>query len=285
MYVLAAVGLLLVRCGEGEGQKEESHSEIALPTISKVWETPQSLRVPESVFYDSIDDVIYVANINGHPLDKDNNGFISRLSTSGDILDLKWVEGLHAPKGMGIFDGRLYVSDIDQVVKIDIDAARILNRYEAEGAEFLNDIAIDKSGVVYISDMSKNRIYRLKDNQVDIWLELDQKGPNGLYVENDRLLIGTSESIIAANLADGVVRTFVENTCSIDGLVPDGKGNYIISDWTGRTYLVRPGAKHVVLLDTGPSGMNAADIEFVIPKRLLLIPTFFDNRVVAYELR
>jgi hypothetical protein len=30
--------------------------------------------------------------------------------------------------------------------------------------------------------------------------------------------------------------------------------------------------------------MNTADIEFIEDKDLLLVPTFFDNRVVAYTL-
>ncbi len=30
--------------------------------------------------------------------------------------------------------------------------------------------------------------------------------------------------------------------------------------------------------------INSADLEFIIEKNLLIIPTFFDNRLVAYKL-
>ncbi|MCD4692290.1 MAG: hypothetical protein K8R79_05210, partial [Calditrichales bacterium] len=132
--------------------------------LTKKWESPQKFKTPESVCYDAKRKIIYVANINGNPTTKDNNGFISKLSLTGKIVDLKWIKELNAPKGMGVFKGKLYVSDIDQVVEIDIDKSKILKRYEADGAKFLNDISIDKSGNVYISDMVANRIYRLKND-------------------------------------------------------------------------------------------------------------------------
>jgi len=69
----------------------------------------------------------------------------------------------------------------------------------------------------------------------------------------------------------------------IDGLKPDGKGNYIISDWQGKVQLVNTEKKPEVLLNTTKAGINAADIEFIIDQKLLLIPTFGANCVVAYR--
>src|SRR5687768_11119353 len=48
----------------------------------KVGETP-SLQGPESARYDRDLDVWFVANINGNPTGKDNNGYISRLRPDG----------------------------------------------------------------------------------------------------------------------------------------------------------------------------------------------------------
>jgi hypothetical protein len=45
-----------------------------------------------------------------------------------------------------------------------------------------------------------------------------------------------------------------------------------------------PGMERTLLLDTTPVKANAADIEFIISKKLLLVPTFSDNRVVAYKI-
>lgn len=262
----------------------ESDKIFKADSMKLVWESPGEFRVPESVCYDKVRGVIYVANINGRPDEKNGKGFISKLSLEGKIVRLTWIPGLSAPKGMAIAGGFLYVSDIDHVVKIDIEKNKIRKRYKAEGARFLNDISIDKTGNVYISGMATNRIYRLKEGKVDVWLETGKLNtPNGLYVENGNLLVGTKGAVLSIDLATKGISLFIENTGRIDGLVPDGNGNYIISDWYGHIHLVHPQKKMVTLLDTTPVKINAADIDFVIEKKLLLIPTFFDNRVVAYE--
>jgi hypothetical protein len=38
------------------------------------------------------------------------------------------------------------------------------------------------------------------------------------------------------------------------------------------------------ILDTMPVKVNCADFEFIKEKNLLIIPTFTDNRVMAYQL-
>ena len=63
------------------------------------------MSTPESALHDPEADVYLVSNINGGPCDRDDNGFISRVSPDGQVLDLKWIDGadpgvtLHAPKG------------------------------------------------------------------------------------------------------------------------------------------------------------------------------------------
>src|ERR1700722_18740009 len=92
------------------------------PTLQQVWVTDTVLRTPESAHYDPIKDIIYVANINKISKDtKDGDGFISIVKIDGKFENLKWVTGLNDPKGMAAYKGKLYVSDIDQVVEIDIE--------------------------------------------------------------------------------------------------------------------------------------------------------------------
>jgi hypothetical protein len=38
-------------------------------------------------------------------------------------------------------------------------------------------------------------------------------------------------------------------------------------------------------MDTTPEKIYAADIEFIAGQHLLLVPTFSDNRVMAYEVK
>ena len=98
--------------------------------LEKVWETTTELKTPESVLYDEERDIIYVSNINGSPAELDGNGFISILDSNGKIKNLKWVTGLNAPKGMAIYKTKLFVSDIKQLVEIDIKSGKILKKYD-----------------------------------------------------------------------------------------------------------------------------------------------------------
>lgn len=253
--------------------------------LEKKWETTSTLLVPESVCYDASSQAIFVANINGKPTDKDGNGFISLLNLAGEIKELKWATGLNAPKGMGIYNGILYVSDIDRVAAIDVKNKSILKFFEFPEAKFLNDIAVDQNGAVYISDMMSTRIYRIFEDQTEIWLDDPiLTNPNGLFVENDELMIGCNK-IVRVSLKDKKITTWIENTGGIDGLEAVGDGRYVFSDWQGNVYLVGTDKKIEKILDTTPAGINAADIEFIPENKLLLAPTFSDNRVMAYELK
>ncbi len=78
------------------------------------WATGMVFDVPESVLYNPAKKELYVSNINGQPLGRDGNGYISRLGLDGEIIIRKWVTGLDAPKGMGIFKNILYVADINK---------------------------------------------------------------------------------------------------------------------------------------------------------------------------
>ncbi|MAY90895.1 MAG: ATP-binding protein, partial [Rickettsiales bacterium] len=44
------------------------------------WETDAKFELPESVIYDSKNEVLYVSNIVNHPFKKDSSGYISKIS-------------------------------------------------------------------------------------------------------------------------------------------------------------------------------------------------------------
>ncbi len=253
--------------------------------VKEIWKTEQKLQTPESVLYYPTDNILFVSNIAGNPTGKDNKGFISKVDLQGNILDLKWVEGISAPKGMAINKGKLYVSNIDELVEIDIAKAKISKRYKAPGATFLNDVAVNRYGTVFVSDMGKNTIWYLHGNKFEIWLASDDlKKPNGLYAEQNHLLIGNKDYILKVHYKSKQVAYYIKNTGSIDGLVPTGTGAYLISDWVGNVYKVEAGKEKLKIFSSGDKNINVADIEYIQAKNMLLIPTFFDNRVAAYKL-
>ena len=132
--LLMTAALLFWQCGPQQNT-EETVEEVSPveeegeePTLTQLWETSADLTTCESILYDDASGTIYVANIEGDAAEKDGKGSISIISKEGEITDADWVSGLNAPKGMGIMDGKLYVTDIDEVVEIDIEGASISNR-------------------------------------------------------------------------------------------------------------------------------------------------------------
>ena len=89
---------------------------------------------PESAVLDAAQGVIYVSNVNGDASAADGNGYIAKLSLKGEILDKEWVTGLNAPKGLALHDGKLYVSDIDELAVIDTASGKITAKHKAPGA-------------------------------------------------------------------------------------------------------------------------------------------------------
>ena len=69
-------------------------------TAQKLWATDTILKIPESVLVDDKENCLWVSNIDGASNGKDGKGSISKLSKTGAPINLDWVTGLNAPKGM-----------------------------------------------------------------------------------------------------------------------------------------------------------------------------------------
>jgi DNA-binding beta-propeller fold protein YncE len=270
----------LISCKQAQNKNQDSKEDVSL---TKAWKTPDTLNIPESVLFDSTKKLLYVSNINGKPTQKDGNGFISSLSLDGEILEYKLVEGLSAPKGMAISNGHLYVTDIDELVKINLKNYKIVDKYPVKEARFLNDVT-SNSGNVYFSDMHTNKVHVLKNDVISTLLEDPRLSTtNGLFYYKDELYIGTNGIIFKFNIENNTLYPFIEDTDPVDGLVHYENEAFLFSNWKGKVFLGWTDSI-ITLIDKEAQGINAADIEFVKNKNMLLIPTFSDNRVVAYYL-
>lgn len=264
---------------------EETTDEAAAPSLTQKWETDTLLTTCESVLFDADRNVLFVSNIDGVPDAKDGNGFIARVSVDGSVTDAKWLTGLDAPKGMGIRGNRLFVTDIDKVVEIDVDAGTIVKSYPIPGAAFLNDVTVAANGDVYVSDSNAGFIARISGEAATIWMD-SVDGPNGLLADGSVLLMASwnSGTLNAIDLQTQEVTVKAEGIEHPDGIEAVGDGAYLVSTWDGMVHLVEAdGSKHL-LLDTRDAGANAADIEYIPEQNLLLVPAFSANKVVAYEL-
>lgn len=237
-------------------------------------------KTPESVLFYSKKNLIFISNINGNPSAKDTNGFISVIDTSGKVKSLYWIKGLNAPKGMGVFDTMLYVTDITQLVEIDINKAKIVNKIEIGGSSFLNDIAVDKSGQLYISDTKKGIVYKYSNGAVSEYLK-NLEAPNGLLIENDTLFVGCDKKLLKVSLVDNKIIETIHSPTSIDGLKKIDKTNFIISDWTGNINKLNSSKSELLISTVGKK--NAADFEYIPQNKMLYVPTFFDNKIDVYH--
>lgn len=282
--------LLLSAC------RQAPSPETTVWTLRQVWEVTDSLARPESALFDAVAHVIYVSNINGGPVDKDGNGYISRISPDGRLLQARWVTGLDAPKGMALSRGRLYVADIDALVEIDPATGQITARYEAPGAGFLNDVTADTAGNVYVSDSQTHRIYRLQGDSLEVWLASPQiRSPNGLYALPDYLVVaaadyraerpGGARYLQAVSYTDRKPRPLGAGRPlgGLDGVEP-ADGGFFLSDWgAGRVYFYDPTVDSLQVLVEITQG--TADFDYVPEQQRLYLPVMMSNRLIAYEVR
>jgi len=252
-------------------------------SLTKLWELSHKLKYPESVVYDGKRNLLYVSNY-FYP----QRGFISKINLNGEIEDLEWVTGLNRPTGLCIFKDKLFVVDRTSLVEIDIQSGQIVNKNPVPKARFINDVAVDLSGNAYITDTQANVIYRFKNGEFETWLENQEiKNPNGLCVDKDLLLVGNSGDgcLKSVNLVDKKIKTVANlgKGSVIDGIKVDARGNYIVSDYNGRVFLISPSGSKTELLDTTTPQLFCADLEYIIDKGLLVIPTLFDNRIMTFK--
>ena len=287
--ILVLSMLALVSCKSGTDKKEKLQTGAETSagySLELVWESDTLLRTPESVLFNRDLNLLYVANVNLNPWEKDGNGFISKMDLQGNIIELRWIEGLSGPKGMGVYGNSLYISDVDELVTADIETGEITERIPFEGEPNINDITVGNDGSVYISGSASNKIYKYAGGQMEEIYEGTDERFNGLYWEKDRMLLITSGSsqFIEIDWITNKPAVISENMGHGDGIAPVGDGGYLTSSWKGALFYVSPDGKATKLLDTEADNINAADIDYSIKDNLLFVPTFFDNRVKAYRL-
>jgi sugar lactone lactonase YvrE len=278
LWTMALAMMALAAC---QPAKKET---VLKPTLTLKWETDTAMTTCESVLYDSQRQVLYVANINGDPSGKDGNGFVSTINLDGSINTLQWATGMDAPKGMGLFNNVLYVTDINRVHEIDVTTGKISKTHVIDSAKFLNDITVDGNGKVYVSDTGAGKVMIIENGTVAEWTA-GLAGPNGLLADNGAMLVALWDQK-TLNLMDMGTRQLTLKTDSIDnpdGIVALGDGTYLVSSWNGMIHHIDSDWNETLLLDTRTEKVSAADIEYIPSKKLVLVPTFFKNKVAAYE--
>src|SRR5437016_8282325 len=262
---------------------------------------------PESVLDDSAQDIYFVSNINGGPLTKDNNGFISRLRPDGAIEVLKFIEGgrggvtLNAPKGLAVLGDTLWVADIDRLRAFNSRTGAAIDsvRLDSLGAVFLNDIAIAPNGAIYVTDTGirfddvgnvlhpgPDRVFRVgPDRKVTVAVRGDTLGrPNGITLDagGRRCIVGQSggRSVLAWKPEDKAPSVIAKGPGGFDGVVIAG-GKILVSSWSDSTVSSYETGQEVKLITGVPS---PADIGYDSKRNRVLIPVLSANRVEIWQL-
>ena len=306
-FLLFVAPFALASCGQvpqaDPRLDEEIVDEVRPPfslTLADV-----GFSTPESVLHDPDGDVYLVANINGAAADRDGNGFITRVSPEGEILDLSWIDGtrpgvtLNAPKGMAIVADTLFVTDIDCIRRFHRVTGAPLQELCLEEATFLNDLAATPRGDLYFTDSGTDQapgaVYLLRQTA-----DVPQKvaladgsvlegevlgGPNGVFADRRGLFVATfgSGEVFRVTPEGDRVQLLFPSAMRLDGIVGLEERGILFSSWADSTvYWIHPDATVLPLIE----GVEApADIGYDALRNRVLIPLFRANELIVMEVR
>ena len=287
MKQLLILGVLfLAACGGSSDKKTTEQADTAkAPELVLKWESDSTLKVPESVLFDKANQVLYVSNIDGqNPWEADGKGSIGKVGLDGKVIAAEWVSGLNGPKGMGLYNGKLYVADLGNIAVIDIVGGKIEKTIPIEGATGLNDISIDPNGVIYVTEYLAKKLYKVENEKAELIAE-NLTQPNGVLFHNNELFLLDGTGMFKVNADKSLAKIADGMEGGVDGIENIEGNNFIVSCWEGALWHVNTdGTKHL-LMDTRKEKRSTADIGFDPETKTVYVPTFFRNTVVAYEIK
>ena len=277
-YTVSALFLAMIFFISGcKDNTEQGHQLV------KLWESDSVLKVPESVLFDAAANVLYVSNIDGADAwGNDSTGSIGKLSTDGKVIEVDWVSGLSAPKGLGMFDGKLYVADLTDLVVINIDSAKIEKRIPVPGAVGLNDVAVSSTGDIYISDSKDKKVFAVKNGIPELYLE-NLSAPNGVLVYNGSVYVLDNGGLYKVNEDKTLMKLADGMECNADGVENLHGNEFIVSCWEGVIWHISEDGTKQILLDGREQEIRSADIGIDANKGIIYVPTFWRNTVAAYQ--
>jgi hypothetical protein len=274
-------------------------ADSAAPAAAAGPSRVEGFQAPESVKYDAELDVWYVANINGSPLDKDGNGFISRLKGDGTMDSLKFIVAgvngvkLDGPKGMALQADTLWVADITNLRGFNRKTGMPVASVALKGSKFLNDVAIGEDGI-YVTDTGiegtksgmghpgPDRIYRVSPtHQATIAIENDSlAGPNGITWDavGRRFVVVPffGKTIVAWTPGSKTPVPLGQTKGQLDGIEPLGGTRFLITSWADSSLDVFDNG---TVTPVGTDLPSPADIGVDTKRKRVAIPLLMENRV------
>lgn len=277
-----------------------SWSVSAMAADAQIMVSDVGFATPESVEYYAAEDLYLVSNINGSPFDADDNGFISKLSPDGKVIDLKWIDGasdkvqLHAPKGLTIIGNKLFVADITQVQVFELPSGKQLSTIDVKGSSFLNGIDAGDGNHVYVTDTGMkpgfessgtDAIFKVwDDGKVETILKDPKMGqPNGIIYDNGDLYVVffSSARFIKIDSQGEITEMPQPFGGRLDGLVKLKDGGLAMSSWESSSIEVYKDGEYETIAEF----LNSpADMDVDTKRNRLLIPLFNEDKVLILPL-
>ena len=259
--------------------------------------TRSHFDAPESFVADPETGSYYVSNMNGSPLAKDGNGYISKISANGNLVIQKFIGGksepiLNAPKGILILGHQLWVADIDTVKVFDKESGKLLRTIDAAPlrAQFLNDVTTDGTEI-YVSDMLGDQIFKItpaENDKVTVFKKGKELGnPNGLIFNpktKSLMAVGFKSGEILEIDRRGRAHVLKKGLSGLDGVDYDNEGNLYVSSYEkGEIYKITFYGRGI--LTTFQSDLTTpSDISCDRKRNDLLVPSMRGNTVTTIYL-
>jgi sugar lactone lactonase YvrE len=259
--------------------------------------TIAGLRNPESVRYDSTEDVFFISNMSGYGSVKDGDGYIVRVTAGDPKQTAIFIQGgangvtLDAPKGMAIAGDTLWVADIDKLRGFDRTSGAPIATidFAPQGAILLNDVAAGP-GELRVTDtgirmddkgnyvVGPSRVFAVGANAAIRVVATDAvvKQPNGIAWDaaNHRWIVVSfdqfSWNVVALSASDGAHTLLSrEKQGRLDGVEVLPSGGILYASWADSSiHLLQGGHDRQVIREvTFP-----ADIGFDTRRRRVAIP-------------
>lgn len=263
----------------------------AYAEFAEAWRA-DGYNMPESVVYDEAGGAIFVTNINSPDQSSNGMGYIAKANPDGTIVTEKFTDGLNAPRGIDMANGRLYVGQNGEVLEIDATSGEVLERHAVENGLF-NDVLALPDGRVLITETMKGSIYVIDNGEFSEWLaDPALTGANGLLLVDDQVLVasigdlsGGFENIKPANIKTVNLETkeigdfgSAEAIGNLDGLSSLPDGSVLVSDnFTGDLLKVGADGTHEKVANAGPGAADQSNVGDVV-----VVPVIQSNALVAF---
>jgi hypothetical protein len=255
----------------------------AVPVLEPLW-VADGFAAPESVVR-APDGNYLVSNVGIDDGDaKNGDGFISKISPDGALIERYWAAKVNGPKGLAIQGGKVYAADIDAVMVFDADKGGLGKKIPVDGAVFLNGVTA-WNGAIHVSDSGTGRIHRIQDGVAALWLE-DARfgGINGVLGDGDRLLVSTMDTgSLYAVTADGTITEIATGMINADGIGLVPGGGYLVSSWTGQVHYVAEDGTVTTLLDTTGDETPVLQNDLKIFGDTVIVPNWQPGTVTAWR--